>query len=59
MVDRQFPRPAELLELMQFKKPELNLKKRRLESASTQRRPDHREGGYHERHLLPTLPDEG
>ena len=35
MVDRQFPRPAELLELMQFKKPELNLKKRRLESALT------------------------
>ncbi|MEV8213984.1 alpha-hydroxy acid oxidase [Leifsonia sp. NPDC077715] len=32
---RQFPRPAELLELMQFKKPELNLKKRRLESALT------------------------
>ncbi|MDN4598614.1 alpha-hydroxy acid oxidase [Leifsonia virtsii] len=35
MVDRQFPRPAELLELMQFKKPELDLKKRRLESALT------------------------
>jgi len=35
MVDRQFPKPAELLELMQFKKPELNLKKRRLESALT------------------------
>ncbi|MDR6969802.1 alpha-hydroxy acid oxidase [Leifsonia shinshuensis] len=35
MVDRQFPRPVELLELMQFKKPELNLKKRRLESALT------------------------
>lgn len=35
MVDRQFPKPVELLELMQFKKPELNLKKRRLESALT------------------------
>jgi len=35
MVDRQFPKPAELLELMQFKTPELNLKKRRLESALT------------------------
>ncbi|MDR6971979.1 alpha-hydroxy acid oxidase [Leifsonia shinshuensis] len=35
MVTRQAPRPAELLELMQFKKPELNLKKRRLESALT------------------------
>ncbi|NUU05881.1 alpha-hydroxy acid oxidase [Leifsonia sp. C5G2] len=35
MVDRQFPRPAELLELMQFRRPELNLKKRRLESALT------------------------
>ncbi|MET3566539.1 L-lactate dehydrogenase (cytochrome) [Leifsonia sp. 563] len=35
MVDRQVPRPAELLELMQFKRPELNLKKRRLESALT------------------------
>ncbi|MGH1549474.1 alpha-hydroxy acid oxidase [Leifsonia poae] len=35
MVDRHLPRPAELLELMQFKKPELNPKKRRLESALT------------------------
>ena len=35
MVTRQFPKPVELLELMQFKKPELNLKKRRLESALT------------------------
>ena len=35
MVTRQLPKPAELLELMQFKKPELNAKKRRLESALT------------------------
>ena len=35
MVERQLPRPAELLELMRFKKPELNLKKRRLEAALT------------------------
>ncbi|SEA97819.1 alpha-hydroxy acid oxidase [Leifsonia sp. 21MFCrub1.1] len=35
MVSRQFPRPAELLELMRFKKPELDLRKRRLESALT------------------------
>ncbi|TDQ02514.1 MULTISPECIES: alpha-hydroxy acid oxidase [Microbacteriaceae] len=35
MVDRQLPRPAELLELMQFRKPELNSKKRRLEAALT------------------------
>ncbi|WP_354478916.1 alpha-hydroxy acid oxidase [Leifsonia sp. 563] len=35
MVDRQLPRPAELLELMQFRRPELNGKKRRLESALT------------------------
>ncbi|MGO4536233.1 alpha-hydroxy acid oxidase, partial [Leifsonia sp. 2MCAF36] len=35
MVTRQFPKPVELLELMQFKKPELDLKKRRLESALT------------------------
>ncbi|WP_109210109.1 MULTISPECIES: alpha-hydroxy acid oxidase [Microbacterium] len=35
MVTRQFPKPAELLELMQFKKPELDGKKRRLESALT------------------------
>ena len=35
MVDRQFPRPAELLELMRFRRPELDLKKRRLESALT------------------------
>lgn len=35
MVTRQFPNPFELLELMQFKKPELNGKKRRLDSALT------------------------
>ncbi|MGV8880894.1 MAG: alpha-hydroxy acid oxidase [Rhodoglobus sp.] len=35
MVKRQFPNPAELLALMQFKKPELNGKKRRLDSALT------------------------
>src|SRR6187431_3716254 len=35
MVKRQLPNPAELLELMQFKKPELNGKKRRLDSALT------------------------
>jgi L-lactate dehydrogenase (cytochrome) len=35
MVNRQFPKPIELLELMQFKKPELDLKKRRLENALT------------------------
>ncbi|WP_017791752.1 alpha-hydroxy acid oxidase [Leucobacter salsicius] len=32
---RQLPRPAELLELLQFKKPELNGKKRRLDQALT------------------------
>jgi L-lactate dehydrogenase (cytochrome) len=35
VVSRQLPRPAELLELMQFKRPELNARKRRLESALT------------------------
>src|SRR3984957_19667235 len=35
MVKRQFPKPAEILELMQFKKPELDLKKRRLDAALT------------------------
>ncbi|MCB1273164.1 MAG: alpha-hydroxy-acid oxidizing protein [Leucobacter sp.] len=35
MVARQFPRPAELFELMQFKKPELNGRKRRLDRALT------------------------
>lgn len=35
MVTRQLPRPAELLELMQFKRPELNARKRRLEAALT------------------------
>ncbi|MFC4245202.1 alpha-hydroxy-acid oxidizing protein [Gryllotalpicola reticulitermitis] len=35
MVQRQFPKPAEIFELMQFKKPELDAKKRRLESALT------------------------
>ncbi|MAB20082.1 MAG: alpha-hydroxy-acid oxidizing enzyme [Microbacterium sp.] len=35
MVQRQLPKPAELLELMQFKKPELNPTRRRLEGALT------------------------
>ena len=35
MIQRQFPRPAELLELMQFKKVERSGKKRRLSSALT------------------------
>ncbi len=35
MVKRQFPRPLEILELMSFKKPTLNAKKRRLQSALT------------------------
>ncbi len=35
MVTRRFPNPAELLPLMQFKKPTLNAKKRRLENALT------------------------
>ncbi|WP_166867973.1 MULTISPECIES: alpha-hydroxy acid oxidase [unclassified Salinibacterium] len=35
MVKRQFPRPAELLELMKFKKPEFNGTTRRLDSALT------------------------
>lgn len=35
MVQRQFPRPAELLELMSFKKPEFDGRKRRLASALT------------------------
>ena len=33
--ERQIPKPAELLELMKFKKPELNGKKRRLDNALT------------------------
>ncbi|WP_438353949.1 alpha-hydroxy acid oxidase [Microbacterium sp. CJ88] len=35
MVKRQLPKPAELLELMQFKKPELDGRKRRLDAALT------------------------
>ena len=35
MVTRQLPVPAELLELMKFKKPELDGRKRRLQSALT------------------------
>lgn len=35
MVTRQAPKPSELLELMKFKKPELNRKKRRLDAALT------------------------
>jgi L-lactate dehydrogenase (cytochrome) len=35
VVTRQVPKPGELLELMKFKKPELNGRKRRLDSALT------------------------
>ncbi|MCL2515577.1 MAG: alpha-hydroxy-acid oxidizing protein [Microbacteriaceae bacterium] len=35
MVERQLPNPAEIFELMKFKKPEFNGRKRRLESALT------------------------
>ncbi|MCU1474759.1 alpha-hydroxy-acid oxidizing protein, partial [Amnibacterium sp.] len=35
MVQRQFPRPVEVLEYMQFKKPQLDRKKARLEAALT------------------------
>ncbi|HEV7185261.1 MAG TPA: alpha-hydroxy acid oxidase [Leifsonia sp.] len=35
MVTRQLPQPSELLELMKFKKPELDAKKRRLKGALT------------------------
>jgi L-lactate dehydrogenase (cytochrome) len=35
MVQRQFPKPAEVFELLRLKRPELNAKKRRLESALT------------------------
>jgi L-lactate dehydrogenase (cytochrome) len=35
MPDRQFPKPDEIFELMRFKKPELDAKKRRLDSALT------------------------
>ena len=35
MVQRQFPNPKEIREYLHFKKPELNLKKRRLENALT------------------------
>ena len=35
MVQRRFPRPSELAPLMKFKTPELDGKKRRLQSALT------------------------
>jgi L-lactate dehydrogenase (cytochrome) len=35
MTQRQLPKPEEIFELLQFKKPEFDLKKRRLESALT------------------------
>ncbi|MEY8566077.1 alpha-hydroxy acid oxidase [Corynebacterium sp.] len=35
MVRRQLPNPSEILDLMQFKKPEFNARKRRLDSALT------------------------
>ncbi|GAB2527204.1 alpha-hydroxy acid oxidase [Paramicrobacterium agarici] len=35
MVKRQLPNPAEIFDLMKFKTPELNLKKRRLDAALT------------------------
>ncbi|MBX3194158.1 MAG: alpha-hydroxy-acid oxidizing protein [Microbacteriaceae bacterium] len=35
MVKRQFPRPAEVLDLMRFKKPDFNARRRRLNAALT------------------------
>ena len=35
MVQRQFPKPVELLEYMSFKRPELDGRKRRLDAALT------------------------
>jgi L-lactate dehydrogenase (cytochrome) len=35
VVQRQFPKPAEIFELMRFKKPQLDAKKRRLDAALT------------------------
>jgi L-lactate dehydrogenase (cytochrome) len=35
MTQRQFPKPAEIFELMRFKRPELDAKKRRLDAALT------------------------
>ena len=35
MLQRQFPKPDEIFELMRFKKPEFDAKKRRLASAPT------------------------
>jgi L-lactate dehydrogenase (cytochrome) len=35
MVERQIPKPSEIFELMQFRKPELDARKRRLRSAIT------------------------
>jgi L-lactate dehydrogenase (cytochrome) len=35
MTDRQIPKPSEIRELLQFKKPELNARKRRLDAALT------------------------
>jgi len=35
MTDRQIPKPSEVFELMRFKKPQLDARKRRLESALT------------------------
>jgi L-lactate dehydrogenase (cytochrome) len=35
MTDRQIPKPSEIRELLQFKKPEFNAKKRRLDAALT------------------------
>src|ERR1700756_5697516 len=35
MPDRQFPKPDEIFELMRFKKPEFDAKKRRLDAALT------------------------
>jgi len=35
MTDRQIPKPSEIFELMRFKKPELDARKRRLDAALT------------------------
>ena len=35
MVKRQFPKPSEIFDLLHFKKPTLNAKKRRLQDSLT------------------------
>ena len=56
MPQRQFPKPAEIFELMRFKKPELDATKRRLDARADHRRPARRSPSAARRRPRSTTP---